>query len=64
MSLMMLKYHRTIRQSLLIHEGLYYLNEDLKISGYVAYNVQWIRINIKWHYQHVLFDLVHKMPIA
>ena len=56
--------YETIRQSLLIHDGLYYLNEDLKISGYVAYDVQWIGINGKWHYRHVLFDIVHRMPIA
>jgi len=37
--------YETIRKSLLIHNGLYYLNEELKISGYVAYDVQWIRIN-------------------
>lgn len=37
----------TLRQSLLMHDGLYYLNEDLELSGYVAYDVQWIRINRK-----------------
>lgn len=56
--------YETIRQSLLIFDGLYYLNEDLKPSGYLAYDVQWIKINKKWHYRHVLFDIVHKMPIA
>ena len=56
--------YETIRQSLLIFDGLYYLNEDLKPSGYVAYDVQWIRINKKWHYRYVLFDIVHKIPIA
>jgi len=56
--------YETIRKSLLIHNGLYYLNDELKISGYVAYDVQWIRINRKWHYRHVLFDIVHRMPIA
>jgi len=56
--------YETIRQSLLIFDGLYYLNEELKPSGYVSYDVQWIKINKKWHYRHVLFDIVHKMPIA
>ena len=55
--------YETIRQSLLIHYGLYYLNEDLKISGHIAYDVQWIRINRKWYYRHVLFDIDNKMPI-
>jgi len=56
--------YETIRWSLLIHDGLYYLNEDLKLSGYVAYDVQWIRINKKWHYRHVLFDIVNKILIV
>ena len=56
--------YETIRQSLLIHDGLYFLNENFKPSGYVAYDVQWIRINKIWHYRHVLFDIVHKIPIA
>ena len=56
--------YEMIRQSLLIHDGLYYLNEDLKISGYVVYDIQWIRINRIWYYRHVLFDIVNKMPIT
>jgi len=56
--------YETIKRSLLIHDGLYYLNEDLKLSGYDAYDVQWIRINKIWHYRHVLFDIVNKMSIA
>ena len=49
---------------MLIFDGLYFLNEEIKPSGYVTYDVQWIRINKKWHYSHVLFDIVHKIPIA
>ena len=30
----------------------------------MAYDVQWLRINKKWHYRHLLFDIVHKIPIA
>ena len=56
--------YETIRKSLLIFDGLYFLNEEIKPSGYVSYDVQWIRINKKWHYRHVLFDIVHKIPIA
>ena len=56
--------YETIRQSLLIFNGLYYLNEDLKLSGYAAYDVQWVKINKKWYYRHVLFDIVHRMPVA
>lgn len=49
---------------MLIFDGLYFLNEEIKPSGYVSYDVQWIRINKKWHYRHVLFNIVHKIPIA
>ena len=56
--------YETIRKSLLIFDELYFLNEEIKPSGYVAYDVQWIRINKKWHYRHVLFYIVHKIPIA
>ena len=56
--------YEIIRKSLLIFDGLYFLNEEIKPSGYVSYDVQWIRINKKWHYRHVLFDIVHKIPIA
>ena len=56
--------YETIRQSLLIHNRFNYLNENLKISGYVSYDVQWISINKKGYYRHVLFDIVHRMPIV
>ena len=56
--------YETIRNSLLVHDGLYYLNGELKPSGYVGYDVQWLRINRKWYYRHVLFDIVNNMPIA
>ncbi|WP_042691633.1 IS6 family transposase [Methanobrevibacter oralis] len=56
--------YETIRKSLLTFDGLYYVNTDLKFSGYAAYDVQWIRIERKWYYRHVLFDLINRMPIA
>lgn len=56
--------HETIRKALIVIEG----NEiDFKIpelSGYYGYDSQWIKINKKWMYRHVLYDLVHRMPIA
>ena len=42
----------------------YYVNTDMKFSGYAAYDVQWIRIERKWYYRHILFDLINRMPIA
>ena len=56
--------YETIRQSLLIHDGLYYLNKGLKISDYVAYDVQGIKINENWNYRHGIFDIVNKISIA
>lgn len=52
------------RKSLLTFDGLYYVNTDMKFSGYAAYDVQWIRIERKWYYRHILFDLINRMPIA
>ena len=43
----------------------YYVNTDMKFSGYAAYDVQWIRIERKWYYyRHILFDLINRMPVA
>ena len=56
--------YETIRKSLLTFDGLYYVNTDMKFSGYAAYDVQWIRIERKWYYRHILFDLINRMPIA
>ena len=52
------------RKSLLTFDGLYYVNTDLKFSGYAAYDVQWIRIEQKWYYRHILFDLINRMPTS
>ena len=43
------------RKSLLTFDGLYYVNTDMKFSGYAAYDVQWIRIERKWYYRHILY---------
>ena len=47
--------YETIRKSLLTFDGLYYVNTDMKFSGYAAYDVQWIRIERKWYYRHILY---------
>ena len=60
MFLITLKCHmKRYRKSLLTFDGLYYVNTDLKFSGYAAYDVQWIRIEQKWYYRHILFDLIY-----
>lgn len=56
--------HETIRKELLSPNGCYYKNDDLILSKYYGYDVQWIKINKKWYYRHVLFDLVNHVPVA
>lgn len=56
--------YETIRKSLLTFDGLYYVNTDLKFSGYTAYDMQRIKIKQKWYYRHILFDLINQIPIT
>ena len=35
--------HETIRKILLVEGEYYYLNKDLKLSGYYSYDEQWVR---------------------
>lgn len=55
--------YEIIRQTLLVFDGLLYLNEELNPSSYVGYDVQWISINKKGYWRHMLFDIINKMPI-
>lgn len=56
--------HETVRKSLILTDNLYYVNEDLELSGYYSYDVQWVRVERVWYYRHVLFDIINKMPVA
>ena len=56
--------HETIRKNLLVDGEYYYLNEDLKPSGYYSYDEQWEKVNGKWVYYYVLFDIINRVPIA
>lgn len=56
--------HETVRKSLILTDNLYYVNNDLELSGYYSYDVQWISVERTWYYRHVLFDLIHKIPVA
>lgn len=56
--------HETIRKALLVDGDFYYVNEDLKPSGYYGYDEQWEKVNGKWIYYLVIFDLIHNVPVA
>ena len=56
--------HETIRKTLLVEGKFYYFNDEIKLSGYYAYDEQWEKINGKWVYYIVLFDLVNNVPVA
>ena len=56
--------HESVRKALKKEEGLYWLNEELEISGYYGYDSQWIRIEGKWIYRLELFDIINNMPVA
>ena len=56
--------HETVRKALKNSEGLYWLNEDIKLSGYYGYDAQWIRKEGKWIYRLELFDIINNMPVA
>lgn len=56
--------HETIRSKLLVDGEFYYLNEDIKLSGYYSYDEQWERVDGKWIYYYVLFDIVNRVPVA
>ena len=56
--------HETIRKILLVEGEYYYLNKDLKLSGYYSYDEQWEKVNGKWIYYYVIFDIINRVPIA
>ena len=56
--------HESVRKALRNDEGLYWLNEELELSGYYGYDAQWIRKEGKWIYRLELFDIINNMPVA
>lgn len=54
----------TLRKSTLVINGNEIHYDVPKVSGYFGYDCQWVKINKKWKYRHVLFDLVQEIPIA
>ncbi|WP_409199744.1 hypothetical protein [Methanobrevibacter sp. DSM 116169] len=56
--------HETVRKSLILNSNLYYINTDVELSNYYGYDEQWVKINKKWQYRCVIFDLINNVPIA
>ena len=56
--------HESVRKALKKEKGLYWLNEELELSGYYGYDSQWIRIEGKWIYRLELFDIINNMPVS
>ena len=56
--------HESVRKALRNGNGLYWLNEEIELSGYYSYDSQWIRKEGKWIFRLELFDIINNMPVA
>lgn len=56
--------YESIRNVLLVEGDFYYINDELKLSGYYGYDEQWDRVSENWIYYLVLFDLINNVPVA
>ena len=56
--------HESVRKALKNGVGLYWLNEEIELSGYYGYDAQWLRNEGKWIYRLELFDIINNMPVA
>ena len=56
--------HETVRKAQIITKNLYYLNQEIKPSGFYGYDVQWEPLDDGYHYRHLLFDLINNAPVA
>ena len=56
--------HESVRKALKNDGALYWLNEDIQLSGYYSYDAQWIRKEDEWIYRLELFDIINNMPVA
>lgn len=56
--------HETVRKAQIITNDLYYLNQEIKPSGFYGYDVQWEPLDDGYHYRHLLFDSVNNAPVA
>ena len=56
--------HESVRKALQNDDALYWLNEEVELSGYYGYDAQWIRNKREWIYRLELFDIINNMPVA
>ncbi|WP_169805368.1 hypothetical protein, partial [Methanobrevibacter cuticularis] len=56
--------HESVRSSVSVHNKLYYVNDDVELSGYYGYDEQWAKISGTWKYRYVLFDIINNVPIT
>ncbi|WP_295592419.1 hypothetical protein [uncultured Methanobrevibacter sp.] len=43
---------------------MYWLNEEIELSGYYCYDTQWVRNEGKWIYRLELFDIINNVPVS
>ena len=43
---------------------MYYLNQEIKPSGFYGYKVQWEPLDDGFYYRHLLFYLINNAPVA
>ena len=56
--------HESVRKALKNKGGLYWLNEEIELSGYYGYDAQWVRNEGKWIYRLVLFDIINNVLVS
>ena len=64
---MISNYPETIRKLLKKLNKTEYKDEEMELSGFYGYDVQWVGTDDstnKWSYRHVLFDLINNEPVA
>ena len=56
--------HESVRKALKNGDELYWLNEEVELSGYYGFDTQWVRKERKWIYRLELFDILNNVPVA
>lgn len=57
--------HETVRKTMLLVDDYYIsFTSIVPTSGFYGFDTQWVGINSKWKYRHVIYDLIYKVPVA